>query len=147
MGPATAIVVGTAALSSVPLSYLSVLCDVSWGRAAVAVLFGPLAYVVLGLLVVLTGDGPSDMKGGSPLLCHSWATLASLQVARAPRARLSRKRDARRLRGQHPCLIPRPRRNRRPCQVLLGLGRAAWESVSAAATVELYLERGPQARL
>ena len=102
VGPATAIVAGTAALSSVPLSFFSIHLHERWGRALIAVLFGPLAYVALGLALVFTGSGDD----GSPLACHSWPPLAAVQV-------------------------------------LLGLGRAAWESVSAAATVEFFGDRSP----
>ena len=109
VGPATAIVAGTAALSSVPLSYFSIHLHPRWGRALIAVLFGPLAYVALGLALVFTGssdDGSQGQNGGSPIASHSWPPLAAVQV-------------------------------------LLGLGRAAWESVSAAATVEFFGDRSP----
>ena len=108
VGPATALVVGTAALAAVPLSYASVLCGGRLCRAVVAVAFGPLAYVALGVAVALTGSNPSDDgakgAGGSPLLCRSWPPLVAVQL-------------------------------------LLGLGRSSWESVNAAATVELFAQK------
>ena len=102
------LVVGTAALAAVPLSYASVLCGGRLCRAVVAVAFGPLAYVALGVAVALTGSNPSDDgakgAGGSPLLCRSWPPLVAVQL-------------------------------------LLGLGRSSWESVNAAATVELFARK------
>ena len=84
VGPATAVVVGTAALAAVPLSYASVLCGGRLCRAVVAVAFGPLAYVALGVAVALTGSNPSDdgakEAGGSPLLCRSWPSLVAVQL-------------------------------------------------------------------